>query len=86
MEECEISFDEKNVRAHVRGFGADSQWMRYCCREDAFHSLQDLLDGTLCGAPFDKVQQVKAFAKINASVNGDCGKKVYQFVTQQTEG
>mgnify|MGYP002677519918 CR=1 FL=1 len=86
VEECEISFDEMNVRAHVRGFGADSQWMRYCCREDAFHSLQDLLDQTLCGAPFDKVQQVKAFAKINASVDGDCGKKVYQFVTQQTEG
>ena len=54
--------------------------MRYCCNEDAFHTLQDFLDGSLCGKPFSKKEQLQEFANINASVDGDCGMKVYRFV------
>lgn len=80
VKECEILFDEQDVRTHVRGYGANSQWMRYCCNEDAFHTLQDFLDGSLCGKPFSKKEQLQEFANINASVDGDCGMKVYRFV------
>ena len=85
VRECSICFDKHNVKAHARGFGVDSQTIRYCCREDAFHSIRDFLDGTLCGTPFDREKQLAEFSKINASVRGDCGEKVYQFIRKRIE-
>lgn len=76
----EYTFFENEVRNHIFGFAPESQWMRYCCDEDVFHTLKEFLDGTLPGEPFNREKQIAEFAKINASVNGDCGEKVYEFV------
>lgn len=82
VKELPLVFDLQEVREHVPGFSVESQWMQYCCNENAFHTLEDFLDGTLPGAKFDREKQLKEFAKINASVDGRCGERIYQFVKE----
>lgn len=82
VEELPLVFDLQEIREHVPGFSVESQWMQYCCNENAFHTLEDFLNGTLPGSRFDRQKQLKEFAKINASVDGRCGERVYQFVKE----
>lgn len=78
--EVPMEFSYEEVREHVPGFAVDSQWMQYCCMENAFHTLKDFLDGNLPGAAFDRHRQMAEFAKVNASTDGRCGEKVYEFL------
>ena len=80
-----MEFSYEEVREHVPGFAVDSQWMQYCCMENAFHTLEGFLDGTLPGAAFDRQKQITEFAKINASTDGRCGQKVYEFLKRKKE-
>lgn len=80
MENISPLFIADEVYEHVHGFTSQSQWMRYGCCEDAFHTLKDFLDGTLPGEAFSSKKQLEEFANINASIHGDCGKKVYEFI------
>lgn len=82
IKELPILFDLQEVKEHVPGFSVESQWMQYCCNENAFQTLEDFLNGTLPGSKFDREKQLKEFAKINASVDGRCGERVYQFVRE----
>lgn len=82
VKEQPLVFDLQEVEEHVPGFSVESQWMQYCCNENAFHTLEDFLNGTLPGSKFDREKQLKEFAKINASVDGRCGERVYQFVKE----
>ena len=59
--------------------------MQYCCKENAFHTLKDFLDGTLPGRPFDRDVQLAEFQKINASVDGRCGEKVIEYLKKTLE-
>lgn len=83
--EVDIVFDVDELKRHEPGFAEHSQWMQYCCMENAFNSLKDFIDGTITGNPFDKEKQLAAFAKINANVDGTCGEEVYRFVTKAME-
>ena len=58
----------------------ESQWLQYCLNENAFNSLKDMLDGNLTGNPFDKDRQIKAFSKINAATDGNCGERIHWFI------
>lgn len=80
IQKKEYIFSEREAYDHACGFAPESQWMRYCCDEDVFHTLKEFLDGTLPGEAFNREKQIAEFAKINASVHGDCGEKVYGFV------
>ena len=80
VEEVQSMFLLVELYENVHGFAPQSRWMRYCCYEDAFHTLKDFLDGTLPGEAFSSKKQLEEFANINASIHGDCGKKVYEFV------
>lgn len=86
IEEVEISFDKKEILEHMPGFSRWSDWMQYMCPEDVFNSLEDLLDEKIHGKPFDKEEQIKAFAAVNASVDGDCGEKVYRYISEKING
>lgn len=77
--EVEIDFDYEELRAHEPGFAEDSEWMQYCIKENAWNSLKDFLDGNITGAAFSRERQIKAFSRINASPDGTCGKRVYEF-------
>ena len=74
----------EDVKGHVPGFAPYSRWLAYCCDETAFYSLADFLDGKQPNTPFDREAQLFEFAKINASIDGDCGEKVYAFVKEKT--
>lgn len=84
--EIEIEFDYEDLLAHEPGFMEESEWLKYCLMENAFNSLKDLLDDKITGNQFDRVQQLKAFGKINANTDGTCGKNVYEFVKRKTIG
>ncbi len=78
--EVDVVFDVEELRRHEPGFAENSEWMRYCCMENSFNSLKDFIEGNITGNQFDKERQLAAFAEINASVDGDCGGKVYRHV------
>lgn len=75
-----VEYDYDDLRKHEPGFMEESEWMQYCLKENAFNSLKDLLDDNITGNQYDKVRQLKAFAKINANTDGTCGRNVYEFV------
>lgn len=79
--EIEIMFDQGDMTEHVSGgFKQESEWMQYCCHEDAFYSLQDLLDEHVQGAEYDREKALEAFQVVNTSIDGTCGKRVYGFI------
>ena len=81
ISEVDVVFDKKEVYEHASGFTKWSQWIQYICMEDVFNSLEDFVNNKIQGAQFDKEKQIQAYANINASVNGDCGEKVYRFMS-----
>lgn len=81
--EINIVFNRKDVELHESGFSETSQWLQYSCLENSINGLGDLLDNKIHGNQFDYDKAIQAFSKINASVDGDCGEKVYSFVSQR---
>lgn len=78
--EIGVTFDHEQLVAHVPGFWMESEWMQYCCHEDAFNSLQNLLDDRIITHTYEYQRALHSFEIINASVNGDCGKKILRFI------
>lgn len=78
--EVPIEFDMDDLREHEPGFMRESKGMQYCLKENAFNSLKDLLDGNITGNQFDREKQLQEFARINANIDGTCGRNVYEFV------
>lgn len=83
--EIQQTFRREDLLVHAPGFAKESQWMQYCCKENAFHTLKDFLDGTLPGKPFDREVQLAEFQKINASVDGKCGERVIEYLKKMLE-
>ncbi len=81
--EIEVHFDREELISHEPGYGEESEWIQYCCRENAFNTLKDLLNDTIKGNPFDKKKAISAFRQVNASVDGDCGKRIYDFMNSR---
>lgn len=82
-ETIEIRFNREELEKHDSGFSEVSQWMQYCCYENAFHSLRDFLDDKLIGNPHNEEKQLKAFSKINVSMDGKCGQKVHRYIKRK---
>lgn len=78
--EIEIKFERNEVKEKEEGFAHYSQWQQYCCVENAFNTLEDLINGNITGNRFDKELQISLYNDINVSPDGDCGEKVYSFV------
>lgn len=78
--EITIRFDVDELREHEKGFCYHSENLRYCCCENSFNSIRNLLDGDMAGAPFDKDKQMKAYREIISNNDGTCGIKVHEFV------
>lgn len=79
-EETEIRFDVEELKKHEPGFYEDSEWLRYCCRENAFNSLTDFLNGDITGNQFDRGRQIQAYREIVANYDGRCGEKLHEFI------
>lgn len=78
-----VHYDRNNILEHVPGYAKSSEWLRYICAEDVFNTVSSLLDGTIHGEQFDRDAQLIAYENVNASPNGDCGKKVYEYLTDR---
>ena len=76
----EYVFDKEEIFSLSAGFHKESQWLPYCIFEDVFNPLGEFIKGEVHGAGFDKEKQVDAYRSINASPDGDCGRKVYKAV------
>ena len=53
-EEISITFDYEQLIAHVPGFCRKSEWLQYGCYEDAFNSIQNLLDDSITGCSYNR--------------------------------
>ena len=82
-EEIPITFDKESLRHLETGYDRMSVWFLYGCMETAFNSLQDLLDGTIHGKPFNRERQLKEYSSIAANNDGTAGEKIYDFVMEQ---
>lgn len=80
LKELSIKFDQEELRRHENGFNDSSQWLKYCCCENAFNSLENFLDGNIAGNQYDKKKQMDAYHEIAANNDGSCGKKVHEFI------
>jgi hypothetical protein len=73
-------FDKDEIYSHAKGFANSSHLQRYCCNEDLFNTLVDLIDNNIHGHQFDKEEQLREYTQVNASPAGDCGEKVYEYL------
>ena len=67
------------------GFAEQTEWLRYGCQENAFHTLPALLDGTLPGNPHDRERQLRAYRQVAANYDGTAGEKIYRFAMEKLE-
>ena len=80
LNEIEIKFNVDELKQHEDGFNDCSQWLKYCCCENAFNSLRDFLDGNITGKQFDKEKQIRSYEEIAANNDGSCGQKVHDYI------
>jgi hypothetical protein len=80
ISEVDISYDYNDVADNIRGFSLGSDWNMYSCNENVFNSLENLITDGIHGGRFDRETQTKAYSTINASMDGNCGEKVYTFL------
>jgi len=80
LQEIEIKFNVDELKQHEDGFNNCSQWLKYCCCENAFNSLKDFLDGNITGKQFNRENQMKSYGEIAANNDGSCGEKVHAFI------
>lgn len=81
--EIEIEFDYHDLQEHESGFAEHSERSGYFLKENAFNSLKDFLDDKITGKRFDKECQIEVFTKINASPDGNCGRKIYDLLKEK---
>ena len=77
-----MNFDVNELKEHEPGFCYFSQWLRYCCHENAFNSIRDFLEGNISGNQFEKDLQIEAYKAVASNSNGDCGVKIHEFMSR----
>lgn len=80
IKEREVVFDVDEIKAHDPGFARKSQWMQYGCQEGIFNTLPCMIEGKISGSQFKRELQIQYFKDVNASPDGDCGRKVYEYI------
>ena len=80
LNEIDIKFNLEELKKHEDGFNDCSQWLKYCCYENAFNSLKDFLDGNITGKQYNKEKQLESYGEIAANNEGNCGQKVHKFI------
>lgn len=80
VEEIKVEFELDELQVHEPGFTRISEWLQYCCRENAFNTLTDFIDGNIVGEEFSKEKQVQIYGEIAANYDGTCGIKIHEFI------
>ena len=82
-QEIEIEFDYEELEEHESGFMETSENLQYSLGENAFNSLENMLDNHITGNQFDRERQIQAFSQINANQKGTCGEEVFRYVAEK---
>lgn len=82
-QEIEIEFDYEELKEHESGFMETSENLQYSLGENAFNSLENMLDNHITGNQFNRERQIQAFSQINANQKGTCGEEVFRYVTEK---
>jgi hypothetical protein len=80
ISKVDMGYEYNEVADNIRGFSLGSDWNIYFCSENVFNSLENLVTDNIHGGQFDREKQLKAYQTINASMDGECGEKVYGFL------
>jgi hypothetical protein len=80
ISKVDIGYDYNDVADNIRGFSLGSDWNMYFCSENVFNSLENLITDNIRGGQFDSEKQLEAYLAINASMDGNCGERVYGFL------
>ena len=81
--EIPVEYEKAELQVNTAGFCEESDWLKYCCMENSFHSLKDFLDDSVSGNVFEKEKQIRSYKEINASCKGDCGKRVHERIGKE---
>lgn len=82
-EEVAFSFEVNDAIDAVAGFKDDSRWLRYCCMENAFNTLDDFVKDNITGPRFDIDECKTSYSRISTTIDGTCGQRVHEFVYNQ---
>ena len=63
-QEVPVLLDGDTLQHEAVGFIEQSEWLRYGCQENAFHTLLALLDDALPGNPHDKERQKQKWKEV----------------------
>lgn len=78
--EIPLELDLNELEKDENGFAVYSNWLQYCCMENAFNSLSDFIKGNITGNSFDKEKQLETYRAISANFDGSCGENVHKFM------
>lgn len=79
--EIKIQFnDMEDLVTDETGGYEENQHLPYACIEDHFNTFSRFLQKRTLGNLFDREKQINAYRKVNADHDGDCGKKVHDFI------
>ncbi len=81
--EIPLIFEEGALAHEAVGFTEQSEWLRYGCMENAFHTLPGLIENKLPGNPHDRDYQLRAYRETVANNDGTAGEKTYQFIMEK---
>ncbi len=81
VREIEIAFDEKYIKGKYGGFKRE---YLYCYYENMFNTLDDMLLKDAVSLGYNPDEQKEVNARITCSSNGDCGKKVIDFLKEHS--
>lgn len=82
-EELPVDFVKEELRQHSRGFTEAASFLRYACMEDSWNTLADFLEDRITGGDFSREDELEAYGQIAANIDGTCGDKVYQLVSNR---
>lgn len=80
MTELQIELPVEDLINLEPGFKVHSEWLGYSCSENAFNSLENLIDNDIHGDEHDRAKQLKSYRNVNVSPDGDCGDKLHQYI------
>ncbi len=76
--EIQAQFDNEFIENQYAGF--QSKDYLYCCNENLFNGLDKLILDNIRGKRFNRIIQSQKNQEINASINGECGKKTLDYL------
>lgn len=76
-----VKISEKDIfEQYCKGFFYESIELPVYCKESPWNTLSDIAAGRITGDRFSRDEQLRAFLRINANKDGNCGENVYTHI------